>query len=225
MNEGFAASKSPRILVRACAAALLAGLLAGCVDMAAPPPEGTSAARPSNIARRPGVSPAGAGVAFTGFAGAPQSLTDQFRAYLGREAQGREINVAAADKANYLVRGYLNAYPEGAGTAVAFVFDVFDAKRQRAQRIEDQVEIQATAADPWSLVDQTVLAAVAAKSAEDLADFLTNTPEAVAASEGRPANAHQLADGGQTNVAATAPPAAQPTPASPPRSAGFASLH
>jgi hypothetical protein len=224
MNEVCAASESPRILVRACVAALLASFLAGCVDMADAPPEGTSAVRPANIARRPGVSPAGAGVALTGFAGAPLSLTDQFRAYLGREAQNREINVAAADKANYLVRGYLNAYPQGSGTTVAFVFDVFDAKKRLAQRIEDQVEIAATAADPWSLVDQAVLAAVAAKGAEDLADFLTNTPEAVAASAGRPANAHQLADGGQTTVTATAPQAAQATPA-PPRSAGFAALH
>jgi hypothetical protein len=225
MDDRLAASGRSVVLARACVAALLAGLLASCVDMVPPAPEGAASVRPTNMARRQGVSPAGASIALAGFAGAQQALADQFKAYFVKEARERDVNVAEADKANYLIRGYLNAYPQGAGTAVAFVLDIFDANRQRAQRIEDQVTIQTTAADPWSLVDQSVLAAVAAKSAADLANFLTNTPEAIAASEGRPASGRQLADSGQTNVAAAPPTAAAQAPIPPPRGAGLASLH
>ncbi len=226
MNDRLATSDRSAAFARACVAALLACFLAGCVDMARPAPEAAASVHQTNMARRQGVSPAGASVALTGFAGAQQALTDQFKADFDKAAKERDINVTEADKANYLIRGYLNAYPQESGTAVAFVLDIFDANRQRAQRIEDQVAIKAAAADPWSVVDQSVLAAVAAKSADDLADFLTNTPEAVAASEGRPASGRQLADSGQTTVASPAPPAAAAqVPLPPPRGAGLASLH
>jgi hypothetical protein len=226
MNDRLATSDRFAILARACVAALVAGLLAGCVDMALHAPEPAAPVHPTtNMARRQGVSPAGASIALAGFAGAQQALADQFKVYFVKEAKQRDVNVTEADKANYLIRGYLNAYPQDAGTAVAFVLDVFDADRQRAQRIEDQVIVKATAADPWSLVDQAVLAAVAAKSADDLANFLTNTPEAIAASEARPASGRQLADSGQTTIASSTPPASPPTPLPPPRGAGLASLH
>ncbi len=227
MNIWLTTSDRFAILARACFGALLAGLLAGCVDMALHAPEAAAPVHPTtNMVRRQGVSPAGAGVALVGFAGAQQALADQFKAYFLKEAKQRDVNVTEADKANYLIRGYLNAYPQGAGTAVALVLDIFDANRQRAQRIEDQVTVKATAAEPWSVVDQSVLAAVAAKSADDLANFLTNTPEAVAASEGRPASGRQLADSGQTTVASSVPPtAASQAPMPVPRSAGLAALH
>ena len=223
MNDWLATSARSAVLARACLAALFAGLLAGCVDMARPAPDATAFVHSTNMARRQGVSPAGASVALTGFAGAQQALTDQFKAQLEKAAKERDINVANADKANYLIRGYLNAYPQESGTAVAFVLDIFDANRQRAQRIEEQVALKAAAADPWSVVDQSVLAAVAAKSADDLANFLTNTPEAVAASEGKPASGRQFADTGQTTVMSST--AAAQTPLPPPRGAGLASLH
>jgi len=225
---GSSAFSRASTVVTLVAGLLAAGALSGCVDGDAPAPETTARVHAANMPRRPGVSPTGASVALTTFGGAPQQLADQFKASFGQEAKGRQITLAETNKANYLVRGYLNAFPEGPGTTVAFVFDVFDAKRQRAQRIEDQVSVNAAAADPWSVVDPTVLAAVAARSADDLADFLTNTPEAIAANGEKPAAAnHQVAegDGGQTVIAATPPAAAPQAPAQAARGTGFASLH
>jgi hypothetical protein len=225
MPGRYSASGIPAC-IRLCLVGACAGLLAGCVDMATPEPDGaTSAIHPANMARREGVSPAGASVAMVGFGGAPQALTDQYRALFSREAQTRGIIIADMGKANYLVRSYLSASVHEAETDIAFVLDVFDAKRQRAQRIEDQVTVKTAAADPWSSVDQSVLAAVASRSADDLANFLTNTPEAIAANDKRPASRQQSAESGETTIAASAPARDQPNPPPSPRSTGFAALH
>lgn len=232
MKNRLAATGSSAFSRTSTVVMLIAGLvgavfLSGCVDGDAPAAETTAHVHAANMPRRPGVSPTGASVAMTTFGGAPQQLADQFKASFGQEARERQITLAEANKANYLIRGYLNAVVEELGTTVSFVFDVFDAKRQRAQRIEDQVSVKAAAADPWSVVDPAVLAAVAAKSADDLADFLTNTPEAIAANSAKPAvDNRQLAySDGQTTIAATPPaPAAQAPAAAAARRTGFASL-
>jgi hypothetical protein len=231
MKNRLAATSSPAFSRTSTVVMLVAGLLgavflSGCVDGDAPAAETTAHVHAANMPRRPGVSPTGASVAMTTFGGVPQQLADQFKASFGQEARERQITLADANKANYLVRGYLNAFADDSGTRVSFVFDVFDARRQLAQRIEDQVSVKAAAADPWSVVDPTILAAVAARSADDLADFLTNTPEAIAAISERPAaDTHQLADSdsGQTTIAAT-PPAPQAPAAAAARGTGFASL-
>ena len=210
---------------RICAFALGTALLAGCVDTATPTPESAAPVHQAGIVRRPGVSPNGASVALAGFAGGPQQLDGQFQALFGKEAQSRDITLAEAAKADYVVRGYLNASPQGAKTNVAIVLDVFDGKHRRAQRIEDEVDIPAAGADPWSAVDPAILSAVAAKSAEDLAAFLTNTPEAVAAAETKGPSARAALEGGETSVAASAPAPAPASPIPAPHGAGFASLH
>jgi hypothetical protein len=47
--------------------------------------------------------------------------------------------------------------------------------------------LKGSAADAWSLVDDKAVEAIAALSADDLAAFLSNTPEAVAAANVPPA--------------------------------------
>lgn len=190
-------------------------LLGGCVDSytnaAAPqPPPETS----TNIARLPGVSPAGASVAIASFAGTPDALRDRFAQAFTAAAKTQDIVMASPDAADYLVRGYLNAVPEDEGTAVTYVLDVFDAKKHRTQRVADEVFVQTKAPDPWSVVDDRVLTAVAEKSAAGLAAVLTNTPQAIAAAKPQPAGAEtstaQATDDGHTVVAAT--PAVGPPP-------------
>ncbi len=204
-------SRSARLPRRWAACAVLAcGIgLGGCVeDNAAQAP--VAAAPPSdNIARRPDVSPAGATVAVASISGAPGSLDDKYQAMLTSFAKGGHVSMADAGGANYLVRGYLSAYPEGdTATAVSYVLDVFDAGKRRTQRVEDEVVVRGTAPDPWSLVSDDVLAAVAQKSAADLAAVMTNTPEAIAASAAPGVASPQVAANG-TQVAAVAPAAPQ----------------
>ena len=64
--------------------------------------------------------------------------------------------------------------------------------KQRVQRLSDVIEVKGEGDDPWALAGEAVLTSVAAESAGDLAAFLSNTPEALAAapnSAGRGAEA------------------------------------
>ena len=157
--------------------------LAGCVEQVANNAPEAALTQRANMARRPGVSPGGATVALASLDGAPQSVTERFTRAFAGAAQGREIVLAPSASANYIVRGYLDAHPAPGGTAVAYVWDVFDARKSRAQRVADSITVPGAAADPWSIVDDKAIASVAGKAAEDLAAFLTNTPEAVAATK------------------------------------------
>lgn len=197
---------------RACLALGSLCLLAGCVDTyASTSAPQTQVPPPANEARRPGVSPGGATVAMASFSGSPTTITTQFTGAFDGAARAQGIVMTDPEAADYLVRTYLNAVPDGDGTAVTYVLDVFNSKKQRTQRIEDEVRLKAKAADPWSVVDNRVLAAVAAKSAAELAAVLTNTPEAIVASaHTTPAAAVAATSGpepasGRTVVAATPP--------------------
>ncbi len=200
-------------------------LLASCVDsyVAAQAPQTPPPPRPTNMARRQGVSPSGASVAVASFVGGPDGVRDRFTAAFEDAAEAQDIVMADSAAANYLVRGYLDAVPEGEDTAVTYVLDIFDANKHRTQRVEDQITVKAKAADPWSVVDDHVLAAVAAKSAAALAAVLTNTPEAIlAAARANPANAG--GETGRTIVAAT-PPVGPPDSAPPAGGLGPVALH
>ena len=191
-------------LATTCLVLFPACMVAGCVETTASIPP-AAAEPPTNMARREGVSPRGASVAMESLAGVPPGVADRFKAAFGREAEGQDIALADSKKAKYLVRGYLNAYPAKEGTAVAMVLDVFDAKKRRAQRVDDVVLVKGGASDPWSVVDDKVLADVASRSAADLAAFLTNTPEALVAANSTKPSA------GTTKVAAARPAARNET--------------
>ena len=57
----------------------------------------------------------------------------------------------------------------------------FSPPTSAVQRLNDVVEVKGAGGDPWALAGEAVLASVAAKSADDLAAFLSNTPEAAPA--------------------------------------------
>ncbi|HEY1735129.1 MAG TPA: hypothetical protein VGG12_00640 [Methylovirgula sp.] len=162
-------------------------LLAGCVDSYMGAPQ-SAAPDPNAIARRPGVSPSGTTVAVVSFSGGPDGVKQRFATAFDTAARAQDIVMATPDAADYLVRGYINATPapEGDGTEVTYVLDVFDAKKHRTERLKDEIVLKATSPDPWSVVDDSALSAVAAKSSGALAAMLTNTPQAIAASQTRP---------------------------------------
>ncbi|WOJ89223.1 hypothetical protein RZS28_15665 [Methylocapsa polymorpha] len=166
-----------------------AGFLAGCVESAASLPPQADA--PQAPLRRDGVSPRGASVALASLSGVPEPVADRMKNAFAQEATQRDITLADAKNADYLVRGYLNAAPTEAGTSITVVFDIFDAAKKRALRLEDALFVKgaSAASDPWSAVDMAAIGDVAAKSADNLAAFLTNTPEANGAAKTRNAMA------------------------------------
>jgi hypothetical protein len=161
-------------------AALAAFSLAGCVETTAEMAPGADAEH-IHLARRPDVSLAGATVAFVSVDGAPAGVSATFMKDLAREAAAQAIVVADAKKARYFVRGYLSAYETADGAAVEYVWDVFTKDKARAQRLSDYLVVKGQGSDAWAIAGDAALSSVAAKSADDLAAFLSNTPEAVAA--------------------------------------------
>ena len=156
---------------------LMGGLtLAGCVDVAgdATPKADT---RPQFV-RRDDASMAGATVAIVSVEGAPAELSARFTQDLSEAAAARQIAVAPAAKARYLVRGYLTAAPAQDGATVDVVWDVFTPDKKRAQRLSDSFAIRGSGDDPWTMIDGDALDSVAARCADDLAAYLSNTPEA-----------------------------------------------
>jgi hypothetical protein len=150
--------------------------LCGCVDVAG---NSTPSAdtRPQFV-RREGASMAGATVAIVSMEGAPAELSARFSQDLDQAATARQIAVTPAATARYLARGYLSASPAREGATVDLVWDIFTPDKKRVQRLSDAISIHGSGDDPWNLVSETELESVAAKCADDLAAYLSNTPEA-----------------------------------------------
>lgn len=165
-----------------CVGALALG---GCVDTAADlgAPKSAALAQPAPLTARPGVSPHGASVALASLEGAPDAVASRFRQIFARAAESRDIATTAGPDADYRVRGYLSAYLGAGTTRLAYVWDIFDRDGRRARRLTDEVAVKSGDA-PWESLDDTALTDVAARGADDLAAFLSNTPEAIAAASG-----------------------------------------
>ncbi len=161
--------------------ALLLGCLAlgGCVDVAGDPPNPD--ARPQ-FALRDDANMAGATVAIVSVEGAPADLSAHLSQSLADAAAARRIAAAPPAKARYLVRGYLTASLVEDGASVDFVWDVFTRDKKRVQRLSDTIVVKGGSGDdPWAMIGDAALDSVAAKCADDLAAYLSNTPEAAPA--------------------------------------------
>ncbi len=133
------------------------------------------------FALRAGANLAEASLAIVSVEGAPPAIVADFATKLDGAARSRDLAVVDAVRARYLVRGYLSASPTEDGAEIEYVWDVFTADKQRVQRLSDVIEVKGEGDDPWALAGEAVLTSVAAKSADDLAAFLSNTPEAAPA--------------------------------------------
>lgn len=185
--------------------------LSGCVDTAAELGAPRAGAQRQRAIARPGVSPRGAAVILASMEGAPQEVMDRFGQIFARTAESRDIATTTDAAAAYRVRGYLTAYAGAEGTThLAYVWDVFERNGRRAQRLTDEVAVKG-GGDPWAVLDDRALTEVAARGADELAAFLSNTPEAIAAAT--------AGDSGVTVAAATR---AEPAPQMGVRPLGFA---
>jgi hypothetical protein len=153
--------------------------LCGCNDIAASPP---SADPQAQFVRRDDANMAGPTVAIVSVEGAPADLSAHFSQSLAVAAAAQKIAVVDAAKARYLVRGYLTASEIEGGAEVDLVFDVFTPDKKRVQRLSDAIAVRGAGDDAWAMIGDAGLDSVAAKSADDLAAYLSNTPEAAQAS-------------------------------------------
>lgn len=140
----------------------------------------------TTTAARPRVDAPGVPVSVQSISGAPDQVTARFAGLLGEAAAERKMEIVPGDKpARFRVRGYLTAQPtEDGQTALAFVWDVYDESKKRAQRVQgESLGRRSGGSDPWAGIDQTIVAKAASESADAIASFLTTAP----APEPRPA--------------------------------------
>jgi hypothetical protein len=135
----------------------------------------------TTTAQRPRVDAPGVPVSVQSITGAPDAVTTRFAGLLGEAAAERSMEIVPGDKpARFRVRGYLTAQPTADGqTALAFVWDVYDESKKRAQRVQgESLGKRGGGADPWAGIDQTVVAKAASESMDAIATFLVTTPAA-----------------------------------------------
>jgi hypothetical protein len=131
-------------------------------------------------------SPAGKPIAFESIEGAPAAVQTALAGELASAATARQVElVGMSNPARYRIRGYLKAEPTAdGGTALAFVWDVFDAQQRRAQRVTGSSPIKAASKkNPWDGLDKEALARLAARSMDEIATFLAAGPGAGAPPE------------------------------------------
>jgi hypothetical protein len=153
--------------------------LSACNDVAATQPSADASAQ---FVLRDDANMAGPTVAIASVDGAPTDLSTRLRQSLDQAAAARRIAIASPAKARYLVRGYVTASLIEGGAEVDIVWDVFTPDKKRTQRLSDAIAVKGSGEDAWAMIDDAALNSVAAKCADDLAAYLSNTPEAAPAS-------------------------------------------
>lgn len=133
----------------------------------------------TQTAARPRVDAPGVPVSVQSISGAPENVTTSFAGLLGEAAAERRMEIVPGNKpARFRVKGYLTAQPtEDGQTALAFVWDVYDSTKQRAQRVQgESIGKRSGGSDPWVGIDQTIVAKAASDSMDAIAGFLVTAP-------------------------------------------------
>jgi hypothetical protein len=126
-------------------------------------------------------------VAFESIDGPPRDVFDRLVQNLNVEAQTRQLAVVSrTDSSAYRVRGYLVAEGSAKQSAINWIWDVYDGRRQRVLRIAGQQTIRGEHRDAWQALDGATVQKIAQDSMGQLAAFLnsadatSSTPSQVA---------------------------------------------
>jgi hypothetical protein len=126
------------------------------------------------------VSASGTTVAFESIEGPPETVFRNLVVQLNQEAQARQVSVVSREApAQYRIRGYVAAQVQGKRTVISWVWDVYDADRNRAMRITGE-EPGSSGRTAWGAADDQVVGRIARDGMTRLASFLASpmAPEA-----------------------------------------------
>jgi hypothetical protein len=113
-------------------------------------------------------------VAFESIDGPPEQLFRKLVTQLGEEASAHRVAMVSRDSpAEYRIRGYVAAHVLGKKTTITWVWDVFDADRERAVRLAGEIP-GAPAERAWAAADDEVVARMARDGMTRLAAFLAS---------------------------------------------------
>jgi hypothetical protein len=116
----------------------------------------------------------GASIVFESIDGPPRPVSTRLARTLDQEAAARRLVVAArGSQALYHIRGYVAANADGGATVLAWAFDVYDAERRRAFRINGEERTESSAGNgSWAAVDDRVLQRIASNGVTQLMTFI-----------------------------------------------------
>jgi hypothetical protein len=133
----------------------------------------SSSGLPSGLSN---ISAGGTTVAFESIDGPPETVFRNLVQQLNREAQARQVAVVSRDAAaQYRIRGYVAAHVQSKRTTISWVWDIYDADRQRTMRLAGE-ENGAAGRTAWSAADDQVIGHIARDGMTRLAAFLDQPP-------------------------------------------------
>lgn len=95
-------------------------------------------------------------------------------ARIAERARERGITLAGTTRTPTLtMKGYLSAITEAGQTTVIYVWDILDTGGNRLHRIQGQVKAAAGDGDGWSSVTAPTMEAIADRSVDELANWLS----------------------------------------------------
>ncbi|MEW6123181.1 MAG: hypothetical protein AB1698_11255 [Pseudomonadota bacterium] len=143
-------------------------------------------------------------LAFESIDGPPKATFEKLVTQLTTEAQTQKVAVVSrADPAAYRVRGYLAVNSSKDKTSVTYVWDVFDANKQRVARLTGEEVVKRPKGDAWQACDEDVLNRIAGVSMAALAETVGAPPPSPSAA---PAPAAVAAPAEPAPAAPAAPP-------------------
>ena len=161
-----------RLGIAACLALALAA--GGCANAPSPAPMASVA-----TAR-------GASIAFESIDGPPVAVFQNLVTTLSSEAASRQVQVVSrTGSPAYRIRGYLAAIVVGGKSHISWVWDVYDADKQRVLRIAGEEATGRPGSNAWAGADEQMVRRIARSSIDRLAAFLAS-PSAPPAVEPAP---------------------------------------
>jgi len=144
-------------MVRAALVAIGGGLpMAGCMT-----PELPAISMPALGGPASNASGSHGTVAFESIDGPPEPLFRKLVTQLAQEANARQVAMVSRDSpAQYRIRGYVAAHVQGTKTTLSWVWDVYDADRERAVRFAGEVP-GAPSERAWAAADDQVVTRIA----------------------------------------------------------------
>ena len=150
----------------------------------------------------------GPSIAFESIDGPPVAVFQNLVTTLSAEAPSRQVQVVSrTGSPAYRVRGYLAAIVVGGKSHISWVWDVYDADKQRVLRIAGEEATSRPGSNAWAAADEQMVRRISRSSIDRLAAFLASpsAPPAVepAVQPGSPAIAS--ADAAAAALALAAP--------------------
>lgn len=101
------------------------------------------------------------------------TLSARLRARAGQ--RGLTVVGSGDGLASHVLKGYFSAFSDGGQTTVIYVWDVLDPSGNRLHRIQGQQSQQGTAGEGWSAVTTPTMEAIADRTIDDLAVWLSSS--------------------------------------------------